>query len=65
MRYLLPKAVIKCDGEVKKVENLFIKKTLQIGLCEQCVTEINGKGYIILDFGKEISGGVRILNYST
>ena len=36
---------------------------MQIGLNESNLTMISAGGYLILDFGKEISGGVRILTY--
>ncbi len=37
---------------------------MQIGLDERDLATISGKACLILDFGKEISGGVRILTYS-
>ena len=64
MKYLLPKTVVKYDGKIEKCENLFKEKALQIGLNEPCVTGIYGKSCIVLDFGKEVSGGVRILTYA-
>ena len=39
------------------------KKTLQIGLSEVEVCTLKGKSCIILDFGKELSGGARILTF--
>ena len=40
---------------------MLIKKELQIGF-NSLYTEFTGKSYVVLDFGKEISGGARILN---
>lgn len=49
----------------KNIENgdsLFIKRDLQIDLFENNVLSVNEDGgYIILDFGKELCGGIRIL----
>lgn len=60
--YVFPKAIIKAEG-VKNAESLLNKKDLQIGLAECDVATVCEGGYIILDFGKEISGGVRILTF--
>ena len=62
MKYLYPKRIVKTTGEFIGIENLLRKKPLQIGLVEPYVTKCV-KGYFILDFGTEISGGVRILTY--
>lgn len=43
------------------VENLKIAKSLQIGLNEPDLTEIGEGGYVVLDFGKELCGSLRIL----
>lgn len=64
MKYFLPKRIIKYNGNIENIENLCIKKTLQIGLYEPIVTHIVGNGYVILDFGEEICGGIRILTQS-
>lgn len=44
-------------------EKLLQEKSLQIGLSEPCVTAIKSGGALILDFGEELSGGVRILTH--
>jgi hypothetical protein len=64
MNYILPVKAIKYEGDITNVDSLFTKKLLQIGIKESSKTIIKGKGYIILDYGKEISGGVRILSFS-
>lgn len=65
-KYLMPVAVTKVYGTVRNAEKLLVPKPLQIGLSEPEVTELeNGesgeKASVILDFGCEIHGGVRIL----
>lgn len=63
MKIIYPKKIIFTQGEIKDKNSLLGEKTLQIGLNEREVTVLNGKSSLILDFGKEISGGVRILTY--
>ena len=60
--FLLPKK-IKEAKNVKNVEALYVKKELQIGWDETDLAYFSEGGYIILDFGKEISGGIRIFTY--
>lgn len=62
MKYIYPKKIVQSCGEFTALENLLQNATLQIGLSEPRVTKC-AKGYFILDFGTEISGGVRILTY--
>ena len=42
---------------------LLLEKTLQIGLCEDNTTYFDKGGHLILDFGKEINGSLRILTF--
>ena len=63
MKYTYAVKVIATQGNVKNVEGLMQEKPLQIGLNEPNLCEMKGKSYIILDFGKELSGGARILTY--
>lgn len=65
-KFLLPLSVKAVDGTVRNAEKLLCAKPLQIGLSEPDVTELeNGDGgeraAILLDYGREIHGGVRIL----
>ena len=62
MQYLLPKRIISSKG-VDNAESLLKEKTLQIGLNEPDRAVMWDDSYIILDYGKEVSGGVRILNF--
>jgi len=46
--------------DVDWAENLFIEKPEQIDLSEPLLTQIKKGGFITLDFGKEMRGGVKI-----
>jgi hypothetical protein len=59
--YIFPQKIIASDGIVTDL--LFKKQTLQIDLVEKKTTEIKENDYVILDFGKELHGGIRILTY--
>ena len=43
---------------------LFVKRDLQVDLFEDNLAVIDGGGYIVLDFGKEMCGGIRILTHT-
>ena len=58
--YIFPARVLEVSGG-KNIENLLKKQTLQIGLSEFCLTEFCEGEHVILDFGKEMCGGARIL----
>lgn len=60
--YVFPKKVVKSES-VKDVNYLLKEKDLQIGLAENEISFFSKGGYIILDFGKELCGGIRILTY--
>ncbi len=62
MKYLVPKKIIEFKN-IDNAEALLKKKPLQIGLNEQDVAFITKGGYVILDFGAETRGGIRILTY--
>ena len=61
--YIFPIRV-KDSGGAQGLDGLLRKKPLQIGLDERDLTVIEDGGYVILDYGKEMNGGVRILTYS-
>ena len=60
--YILPKSIKKTTSK-NNVKTLLVKKPLQIGLCEKELAAFSCGDYIILDFGKEINGSIRILTY--
>ena len=62
MQYIFPKRIISDQG-VENADSLLKEKTLQIGLNEPDVAVMLDDSYIILDYGKEVSGGVRILTF--
>lgn len=62
--FLFPKRIVARGGSVQGAEALLIEQPLQIGLTCDDLAVINGESYLILDFGKEVAGGVRILTYS-
>ena len=60
-QFVYPKKVIKSENIVN-VKALFIKREMQVDLFETDIALTNRDGgYIILDFGKEMCGGIRIL----
>ena len=63
MKYVNAVKIIAVGGDVSNAEKLLEKQSLQIGLEETNVCAMKGKAYVILDFGKELSGGVRLLTY--
>ena len=56
----LPCAVID-EAKAEGTEKLLDEKPLQIMLVENSITTIGDGGHVILDFGREIAGGIRIL----
>ena len=59
--YILPERIIASEGV--DTRNLLKKQPLQIGLAERETTVFEDGQYVILDFGEEMCGGVRILTY--
>ena len=58
--YIFPRRIVRIqcrEGE----ENLLRRQTLQIGLSETVTTVFDKGDYVILDFGVELCGGIRIL----
>lgn len=65
-KWLLPKCVMQSEGVVQNAESLLKTKSLQIALAEPNLTVLkNEKGSahaaLLLDFGYEFHGGVRLL----
>ncbi len=61
--YCTPTKIILTDGNVKNAESLLKTKVTQIGLGENDLTLISGNARVVLDFGRETCGGVRILTH--
>lgn len=60
--YIYPKKTVS-SFNVLNEKSLLLNQPLQIGLAETQTAEISDGGYIILDFGKEMCGGIRILTF--
>ena len=63
IRYLLPKKISCLEGDISNASVLLEQKNDQITINEPNVCSIKGKGFIVLDFGKELCGGIRILTH--
>lgn len=61
INYINPVKIIKMEGDILFPDNLLINKELQIGLNESIYTVFKNECSILLDFGKEYAGGIRIL----
>ena len=61
--YINPIRIIAASENVKNAECLLTNKNTQVFLKEKAYVSCVGKGYIVLDFGKELHGGTRILSY--
>lgn len=46
-------------------QNLLKEQENQSGLSETELTKIKGKGFIVLDYGEELCGGIRIATFLT
>ena len=62
IRYNVPTRIVAVKGNIENCDILLKEKDEQIYLFEKELVRINGEGFIILDFGKEICGGIRILS---
>lgn len=61
--YVFPVGLVESRAAVD-AKNLLLRQTLQIGLTEQKTARFEKGGHVILDFGKEMRGGVRLLSAS-
>ena len=59
-KYIYPKKII---NEKPEWLNLLKRQELQIGLSESVTSKFQDGEYLILDFGVELCGGIRILTY--
>ncbi len=64
--HILPTRIMKTEGSIAGANALLLPapRQIHIGTPTKEKTQISGKGYIVLDFGSEIRGGIRILCYS-
>ena len=59
--FYLPIRIVIKEGNIENAESLLKEKIAQIGLGENDVTVVKGKSRLVIDFGEELCGGVRIL----
>lgn len=60
MRYVYPIKILSAAG-AENAEVLLQEQTLQIGIGHTPFVTLSGRSHLLLDFGKELSGGIRIL----
>lgn len=60
---VFPVAIYETSGKIEHAEVLLNACDLQIGLSEEHLVTVRGKGYLVLDFGKEIHASVRVLTH--
>ena len=60
LKHLLPLKIV-CSDRVVGVKNLTLKKPLQIGLKEKRLAVFKKNSFVILDFGQELKGSLRLL----
>lgn len=61
--YVLPVCIVAQSNNIIDSEVLFSNRENQVFLTDKNFLKCEGKGYIILDFGKEVCGGIRILSH--
>lgn len=59
--FVLPKRIVKMEGEITNVESLLSGLERQNFFKIEKPCKIKGTGYIILDFGREIYGTIRLM----
>ena len=60
---ILPQRIVAQSNNVINSNVLFSNTENQVFLTEKKLLTCKGKGYIILDFGREVCGGIRILSH--
>lgn len=63
MKYIYPLKIVLSEGTIENSQGLLKEKELQIGLSERDTAIVKGPAFLVFDFGKEYSGGIRILTY--
>jgi Bacterial alpha-L-rhamnosidase. len=58
-----PIRIVSLEGTIENPDSLLRVKPMQIGLSEPDCAVVHGKASIVLDFGREIGGGARILTF--
>ncbi len=63
--FIFPTAIKALQGDIRDAETLLKPCVLQIATVETDLMRVSGGGFVILDFGKEYYGGVRIITKKT
>ena len=58
--YLTPIRIVKTEGDIENADFLIEEFEKQNFFKAHNLCTVKGKGYVILDFGKEIYGSIRI-----
>lgn len=61
IQYICPFKIIESKGDIKNLEYLLHESDSQISIYEPDCFELNGEGFIVIDFGQEQAGGIRLL----
>ncbi len=61
--YLLPTRIVEKSDNIVNAEALLVNRRDHISFTENNCLICQGKGYIILDFGRELQGGIRVLSH--
>lgn len=61
--HILPTRIVAKSDNINNAKALFSNRENQVFLTEKNLLNCKGKGYIIIDFGKEYCGGIRILTH--
>ena len=62
--FIFPVKIVACEKAVNE-QNLLMKQPMQIGLNEAYTADFQAGGYVILDYGKEMCGSVRLLVFGS
>lgn len=63
-KYIYPTRIVRAYGDVAGAQELKVEKDMQIGFYEPSVCVMESGSSLILDFGKELQGGVRIITFA-
>lgn len=58
--FIQPTSVLQRSDNIINTEHLFLNVSLHNVLAPKSYCAVKGKGYLVLDFGKEYFGGIRI-----
>lgn len=62
-KYIFAERIIQASSSIENIKLLTEPCDMQIGLIEKDYVSVLGKSFIILDYGKEINGSIKILTH--